>query len=196
LGKLQIKFRPSSHSVDLTIVATFNNETEAKKVAIKRATLPCRTVDNHLVVTISEATDYEAGKLRKQLREDGASKTRTYNNQDYQEAAVSIRVPLGITENTLPLMLNHEEINALKALETCCGNPQVAIDGNEQVWTFKYMGEERFGDKNMSWVHEPYLLPKGKATRFRDRVRLSPRFKMTLYGLEWRRSKDETTDEE
>jgi len=186
-----IKFRPSSHSTDLTIVASFNDESKAREAAENIVGSRCRIVSNHVVVTIPEATDYEAGKMRKQLRTNGATKTQTYDSQYYQEATVSVRVPLEITENTMPLIFTDEERKALNALEKCCGKPQVTVEKNEQIWTFRYMGEERFGDENSSWVHEPYLLPEGVKTRFRNRVRLSNRFKMELYGLEWRRSKPE-----
>jgi hypothetical protein len=181
----------------LTIVATFDDAAKAQEVAGSLAESRCRIVENHIVVTLSEVTDYEARKMRKQLRGNGATKTRTYDHQYYQEATVSVRVPLGITESTMPLIFTDEERRALRELRKYCGEPQVTTEKSEQVWTFRYMGEESFGDEKSSWTHEKYILPKGKATRFRDRVRLSDRFKLELYGLEWRHPKpeDETTDD-
>ena len=158
------RFRPSSHSDEWTIVATYPDKRKAEKAYRKLERLLEDMEENESEYETDWSpgdancwlngrevffTVYTSGYLDdvlSVLEKFNPEKTEYYRN--YQELIIRVRVPRGSTVESLAL-IDEEEAKALKWLTEKCGEPKVEEDGDEQLLTFNYKGEGIYFDPEL-----------------------------------------------
>jgi hypothetical protein len=136
---LVLKFRPSSHSEDGTVVAEFPDRKAATKAVAKFGGSRFGnkmgvTFDNGEYGTMDEAAD--------KLEIAGALGVKQYYS--YQELTVTITVPTGSTLGSLAVVIGAELATILKELTRLCKEPTTTVKGNTKTLIFKYAGESIF----------------------------------------------------
>ena len=144
--KARIYFRPSSHSEDYTIVATFPSVEKALN-AMKNAPAGKRR-GNKLLVYLSNSYRIDADEVEAQLEEFEPSNVQVYDC--YQELVVQFVLPRGISKDTLLLVLNREQLLIMHRLTTQCRTPKITRTNEKEIWTFEYAGERIFFDYHNS----------------------------------------------
>jgi hypothetical protein len=138
--QVTVKFRPSSHSEDGTIVATFANAKQAAQAAKHVQCYGGRRLDNKVKV---ECCNGEYGTL--QHAEDilrGYAPLKIEDLDDYQDLTIEVTLPRGITEEAAPLIINDNTLRIIRGLRRRCGKPQI-IDGKKtRKMVFHYVGED------------------------------------------------------
>lgn len=160
------KFRPSSHSEDYTIIATYKNEKAARKVkaALFKMLEDMKKNSNEYDVdwdpedaSVSSAGEkvffevYTAGYLDcvEALLEKVAKPVESIEcYQNYQELEIWVKVPKGLTPEAAMLVLSKEEGEAVRWLISNCGRPKVEDcgDGKHQIFKWFYRGDEIYYD--------------------------------------------------
>lgn len=159
------KFRPSSHSDDFTLIATYRNDKAAKRV--KDALLKMlkdmeKNPDDYDTDWMPDdagvASDgekvyfevYTAGYLEcvEALLNKVAKPLNIEYYRDYQELEISVKVPKGLTPEIAQLVLGREEAEAIKWLTETCGRPEVedCDDGEHQLFRWSYRGDGIYSD--------------------------------------------------
>ena len=138
-----MKFRPSSHSTDLTFVAVYADEATAKKA--QRKVGGCRE-KNRLIASICSGTPEEADEINDNLERYDPAEMNIYNS--YQELEIQIIVPKGASRETLPLMFDKETHQIIEFLIKNAKNVEVTKKDKTDVWTLEYCGESLFCDEN------------------------------------------------
>lgn len=158
-----LKFRPSSHSEDYTIIATYENKSDAENVEealLKMLGDMKKNMDGYdtdwspdeaYVSSDGERVIFEvysAGYL-----EDVESVLRKvakpveldcYTN--YQRLEISVSVPSGVTPESALLILGKKEAEALRWLLKYCGKPQIEDSGKRGVFKWYYEGDGIYDD--------------------------------------------------
>jgi len=159
------KFRPSSHSDDYTVIATYKDRRAAEKVrdALERLLDYARNNEEALDIDWSPdearvAADgnevtfrvYTSGYL-----DDVESVMRTAGSPEdvecyanYQELVVKVRLPQGLTTEAAMLVLDREEADAIKWLNDNCGPPKVTKRGNEDEFEWHYKGNGIYSEND------------------------------------------------
>jgi len=158
-----VKFRPSSHSEDYTIFARFKDAATAQHVAeiLKKLLedmekhpedyeidwLPDEAKVTQYGDTV-EFTVYTAGYLQEveaTLRKyDSPTELKVY--RDYQELTIRLHLPEGATLETLPLLLDSEDLAIVRWLNQNCGEPQVIIRDGKKLLAWHYAGDAIYYD--------------------------------------------------
>jgi len=136
--RTRIYFRPSSHSDDGTVVATFKNAAEAKKVAEQINSFHKK---NRVILIFNNEPEGTIDHYTKRLKQLGATKAEYY--MCYEKLIVHVTLPIGVNEETIPLVVNTETSVILKELRRLCPKPQIKKTKNQQWVTleFRYEGE-------------------------------------------------------
>lgn len=157
------KFRPSSHSDDYLIIATYKDEKAAQRVeqALRRMLEDMEKNPNSYdvdwgpddaeVSTSGESVYfqvYTAGYLEcvEALLRKVAKPLEVECYQNYQELVIRVRVPKGLPPEVAILVLEGDEAEAVKWLIKNCGSPKIADDGNHRVFEWFYRGDEIYYD--------------------------------------------------
>ena len=157
------KFRPSSHSDNYLIIATYKDEKTARKAvdALRRMLEDMRkNPDSYDVDWSSEDADvstagesvffevYTAGYLEcvESLLRKVAKPVEVECYQNYQEFVIHVKVPSGLTPETAVLVLEKDEAEAVKWLMKNCGPPKILDGGGCQVFEWFYRGDEIYYD--------------------------------------------------
>ena len=158
------KFRPSSHSDDYTIIATYRDAGRAEKVrrALERLLKDMEkhpddynvdwSPDEARILLDGEKVWFEvytAGYL-----EDVESVIRKVSKPEniecyryYQELRVRVRVPKGLTAEVALLVLDKEEAEAIRWFRENCGEPKVIDCGDDtQILEWFYSGDGIYGE--------------------------------------------------
>ena len=169
------KFRPSSHSDDFTLIATYKDEESARKVedALKRLLKDMEeNIDDYdtdwspdeasvsldgnkvwfEVYTAGYLDDVES-VIRKVAKPENIE---CYAN--YQEITVRVRIPKGLTIESAMLVLDKEEAEAIKWFIEKCGKPAIKECGdNTQILEWFYSGDEIYYDDTLYVGFEFYI---------------------------------------
>jgi len=159
------KFRPSSHSEDYTIIATYRDAETAKRVeeALHRM---LEDMEENMEdydtdwgpdeADVSVEGDkvyfevYTAGYLDcvESLIRKVAKPVSVECYQNFQQLEISVVVPKGLTPETAMLVMDSDEAEVVKWLTKNCGPPQIADcgDGKHQVFKWFYRGDEIYYD--------------------------------------------------
>jgi hypothetical protein len=132
-------FRPSSHSDNYTVVADFQNEKAAKKVATE---LHDKSVKNQVISRVTGVYLVEAEEIEEDLKKAGAIKTQILTS--YQKLLIRISAPEGAREELLPLFLSHATIEVLRTLRKLCKKPVEEKKDGKTCLVFRYVGERIF----------------------------------------------------
>jgi hypothetical protein len=163
-----LKLRPSSHSDDYTIIATYRDKRAARKVgdALERLLGDMKqhtdeydtdwSPEEASVQVVGERVWFEvytAGYMddvESVLRKVAVPKeVECYRN--HQELKVRVNVPIGLNMETAALILDKDEAQALKWFREVCGEPKVEDcgDGAHQILEWSYEGDEIYCDDTL-----------------------------------------------
>jgi hypothetical protein len=143
MRRLIVKFRPSSHSTDLTFVAVYADEADAKRAQRK---VGCYRDGKRVIASISSGTPEEADEINDSLERYGPTEMHIYNS--YQELEIQIIVPKGVSRETLPLVFDKETHQIIEFLIKNAKKVAVTKKAKTDVWAFEYCGESIFWDEN------------------------------------------------
>jgi len=161
---VMFKFRPSSHSDDFTLIATYQTVEDAGKAQAALDKL-LKDMEEHPEsydtdwspeeAQVSAAGNqvtfavYSAGFLDDvESVVEKTAKPETVNcYTNYQELTITVKLPKGLTPQTAMLVLDKEEAEAIKWLTETIGTPKIAegADG-EQTYEWFYSGDEIYWD--------------------------------------------------
>ena len=166
------KFRPSSHSEDYTIMATYKTAEDAGRAQVALDKL-LKDMEEHAEdydtdwspeeAQFSTAGNqlsfevYSAGSVddvESVLEEaPNVEKVECYTN--YQEITVTVKVPKGLTLQTAMLVLDKEESEAIKWFTRVVGSPKITEgEDGEQTYEWFYSGDEIYWDGRLSMGFE------------------------------------------
>ena len=158
------KFRPSSHSEDLTFIATYKSEEAAEKVydTLKKMLEDMEwNPDDYETDWSPDEADvnlwgnevwfgvYTAGYLDdvESVMKKVAIPEKLECYRDYQELVIRVKVPKGLTPETAVLVLDREEAEAIRSLMTLCGEPKIEKgEKDELVFVWYYRGDGIYDD--------------------------------------------------
>jgi len=169
------KFRPSSHSDDFTLIATYKDAEKAEKVkrALERLLKDMEeNIDDYEVDWSPDNAHvsldgnrvwfevYTAGYLddvesviRKVAKPENIE---CYTN--YQEITVRVRIPKGLTAESAMLVLDKEEAEAIRWFRENCGEPETMDCGDgTQILEWFYSGNEIYCNDTLYIGFEFYI---------------------------------------
>lgn len=171
---IRIKLRPSSHSGDYTVMATYRDENSAelargklsnlvqrlacaqtfmeKKVDIdwNASEATCRRTRKTVYLTANTDGTF-FGEVEQVLRDEGSKEVQTL--EDYQELVVSIKVQPEVTLDALSLLLPKDDAQALAWLVAECGRPEERVTKGGKLLSWEYCGGEIYDeDRNEVYV--------------------------------------------
>ena len=153
---LFLKFRPSSHSEDFTIIAEYATPAQANKAEaiLKKMLEDMKTheddydsdwePDEASVSAYGRNVSFEvytAGYLSHVISTMNKLKPikplEVFRN--YQEIAIKLTLPEGMTIETIPLVFDARDVKAVRWLTEKCGKPKrIKWNGKEQLmWLYK-----------------------------------------------------------
>jgi hypothetical protein len=140
MAAIIFNFRPSSHSTEFTIIATFRDNRKIAAVAkkLKITAVKNKRVFVHLSSLESDAVPDVVDELQKHAPESVDVYTR------YQELEIKVTLPKNANFDILHLILTSEQVEILKQLITCAGKPVEKQLGTKTIWRFRYSGEKIF----------------------------------------------------
>jgi len=169
-------FRPSSHSEDGTIVATFKNKVEAQKAAKKfneeareDDNYSCSTIENRLILYFGDAqygTMDEIAERLKYLADD----IQDYNL--YQELTIEVCLPTKSTLAHLPLMLDRDSLEIVMWLLKT-GKPKTRQNKDSYTLIFSYRGEEIYESQGNSFSEKEVLIINNRELEIGPHIKVS-----------------------
>jgi hypothetical protein len=171
-------FRPSSHSEDGTIVATFKNKEEARKAAKKLSDeapgsddFSCSLSENRLILYLCDAEYGTMGTITERL-EDFAEDIREYNQ--YQELTIEVCLPNKSTLAHLPLVLDRDSLEiVLWLLKT--GKPETRQSKDSYTMVFSYCGEGIYESQENSFSEKEVLIINNREREIGPNITVSPK---------------------
>ena len=168
------KFRPSSHSEDYTLIATYKDEKEAEKAgkALERLLEDMKEKEENYetdwnpddaYVSVSGNKlwfeVYTAGYLDdvELVIRDAAKPENIELFTNYQELVIRVRVPKGLTVESAMLILSREEAEAVKWFTETCGEPKMVEEDDAVVFEWFYRGEGIYYENTLYIGFEFYV---------------------------------------
>jgi hypothetical protein len=162
------KFRPSSHSDDFTIIATYQLAEDAGK-AVDALNKLLADMEEHPEnydtdwspdeAQVSAAGNqvnfevYSAGYIDdvESVVNKAANPEKVECYTNYQELTITVKVPKGLTTETAMLVLDKEEAEAIKWFTETIGAPKITEgEDGEQTLEWFYNGDEIYWDGCLS----------------------------------------------
>ena len=134
-----MKFRPSSHSTDCTIVATYNSEETARKVGKKTGGY---CFGNKVAQYVWNGTWEDVDEVIAELSSFDNESVHVYHC--YQEIQVEVYLPKGATAETIPLLLTSDQLKIVRKLSQFCKPKKEKVDQQTDKLVFNYKGEKIF----------------------------------------------------
>lgn len=171
---IMLKFRPSSHSSDHAIICTYENEKTAHAIELELKALKKSYEKNFASydldwdpseieierkdaeVTFVVNTAYEPTIAEKIMKSASPVNTETFEN--FQEFAVYLTTPPGLTVNGAPLVLSNEEASLMQWLNLVCGLPKTVNQGARQTLKWVYRGETVYEEGDKTFQLEEYTI--------------------------------------
>jgi len=150
---IEIKFRPSSHSEDGTIVATFSNEERAKEVAKRLKRYGARRLDCRVGVSCSDAEYGTLDRVNNIFNECDAEDMEQYDL--YQEFIIEVTLPIGVPFSAVPLIVDRETAEIIAKLTRWLGKPEEKLTRRSKKLIYRYEGEEYVYSSHFSEL-EPF----------------------------------------
>lgn len=155
-----VKYRPSSHSEDYVLIATYKDSKAAacglKRLKARLERLHKAELSNPekcgLDWAVSAAHFYrERNRVVFQVYSSSSPQPiEQFFESDAEDLEVrvgeqalhiAVELPKGVNLETAPLLLGADEVTALKLLVKIAGKPKVKKSGCVQVWEWHYLGE-------------------------------------------------------
>jgi len=155
-----MKFRPSSHSEDYTLIATYKTKAAAKGAfsGVERLLEDMNTnPDDYNTDWSPESAEVslKAGQVIFSVYSGGSpedveavmkkfkpAKLKEY--EGFQEVRVTVKIPLKLTMKSAELVLDKQELQVIKWLKKEVGKPEVEVDGEQQSLIWEYRGNGIF----------------------------------------------------
>jgi len=136
---IEIKFRPSSHSTDFTVVGTFKSKALAKRVTKQfYGKRRGNRVEFHDYVDCDK--DYMEKTFVKDIREfSGENNIKVYTY--YQHLRISISVPKTVSENVAMLVMKKDAAELIHKLKPICPPPRIVKQKRCDKLIFEYKGD-------------------------------------------------------
>jgi hypothetical protein len=133
-----LKFRPSSHSDDGTLVATFKSEAEARRANLR---VEGSVIGKQVVLQFNNQPEGSIGHYEAQLETLGARDVAYYDR--YEELLIQVTLPPMTTEGIVPLVVNAETAMIIRELSKLCPKRNIKFVKGETQTTleFRYAGE-------------------------------------------------------
>jgi len=154
MNKLITCLRPSSHSADYTVVATFKTGAEAKQkqVELAKKNIDGKLRGNKILVFLSHVYESDAN--------DTVHSLTYYTNNvevycDYQEITVTFTMPKGLNNKITGLIFSHDQQEIYKRLCGLCGKPKITHTRNGEFWVFQYEGEKIYFNTDHYTLERP-----------------------------------------
>jgi hypothetical protein len=162
-----VRFRPGSHSSDLTVVFTYSTSKAAREGARKlrwinkailsaSEKLPENSVDWHGQFVIRRKrkevlfhafTDGELNIIKRSIQ-SAAQPLKVEDCYNYQELTIAVTLPqeasARIESDALAMIIDPDEARAIRWLNQHCGAPRVTGQGSNRKLTWQYSGEHIF----------------------------------------------------
>lgn len=155
------KFRPSNHSEQYCIIATYPSKQQAAKAqkAVARLIadmakhpsdykvdwLPGNAEllawDDQVSFRVYTAGDLE--NVEAALQEKAKPSTMKYHTY-YQELTISVKLPKNLTPQTASLVLDREQAKAIEWLNNHIGTPKITQDKDSEMYVWVYAGDELY----------------------------------------------------
>lgn len=173
-----LKLRPSSHSSDCAIICTYENEKTAHAVelelkALKRSykkdpdrynldwgTSEVKIKRKDAEVTFVVSTAFEP-TIAKNIMQSAAP-VNTEEVEEFQEFAVYLTAPSGLTADNAPLVLSSEEAHLMQWLNLVCGLPKTLPHGTRQTLKWAYHGENVYDEETETFELDRKITIKNK----------------------------------
>jgi hypothetical protein len=157
---LKIKFRPSSHSEDYTLIATYKTKAAAKGAfsGVERLLEDMNTNPSDYntdwgpesaevslkgeQVIFSVYSGGSPDDVEAVMKKFKPAKIREY--EGFQEIRVTVKIPLKLTMKSAELVLDKQELQVIKWLKKEVGKPDVEVDGEQQSLIWEYRGNGIF----------------------------------------------------
>jgi hypothetical protein len=146
MNNFYLKFRPSSHSDDGTIVATFETSEMAKWVA---AILDAGCLGEKVFLVVYHEVEGSIDALENQLERMGAKKVANYDR--YQELIITVQLPPGISDDSLPIIVDRRIVDLVKKLRKLGATQKTRSTHGTQETKFWYSGKTIFEDDQFSF---------------------------------------------
>jgi len=162
---IEIKFRPSSHSEDGTIIATFPNEKRAKEVAKRLKRYGARRLDCRVGVSCSDAEYGTIEQVDEIFDKYNAEDVEQYDM--YQELIIEVTLPIEMPLSVVPLIVDRETAEIIVKLTRWLGKPEEKLTRQSKKLIYRYEGEKYVYAKYRVKVKlEPFgvLYIRGKRT--------------------------------
>ena len=131
---LCLKFRPSSHSDTATVVATFENS----KVAKRAAALGAKCSGKQAFSQVYHAVEGTIDSLEDRFKQMGATAVAAY--ACYQELTITVQLPSGTSDETLPLIADWRVVELVRRLRSLHVPRRTRIRDDVQKTYFRYSG--------------------------------------------------------
>jgi hypothetical protein len=147
----KLKFRPSSHSADVTFVAIYPDE---KKAACARRNIAQQKICSSMrvgatvIVSGGSLDESEVDQLTGRLDQYGPIELESYDT--YQELAISVRLPLGTTPSISALVFSGDPDRIIKTLLHLCQPPRITQGKRGTTYAFHYRGKQIYFDEDDS----------------------------------------------
>jgi hypothetical protein len=155
MNRVITQFRPSSHSVDYTIVATFKTEAEAKQKQaeiLRKHNFEGELRSNKILVSLSQTSESGADDTVDCLA-PYTNNVQVYNN--YQEMTITFTLPRGLNNPITGLIFSHDQQEIYNRLCKLCGKPKITRVKNSEFWVFRYEGEKIYFNTNEYDLERP-----------------------------------------
>jgi hypothetical protein len=137
---IKVKFRPSSHSEDGTIIATFADEKQAKAVAKRLRRYGARQLSCRVGVSCSDA---EYGTIERVNRIfDKCDAEEVEQDDMYQELIIEVTLPIGVPLNAVPLVVDPETAEIITKLTRWRGKPEEKLTQQSRKLIYRYEGQK------------------------------------------------------
>jgi alpha-L-fucosidase len=137
---IEIKFRPSSHSEDGTIIATFSNEKRAKEVVKRLKRYGARQLGCRVGVSCSDAEYGTIERVDEVFSEYDAEDVEQYDM--YQELIIEVTLPIGVPLSAVPLVVDRETAEIIVKLTKWLGKPEEKLTRQSKKLIYRYEGEK------------------------------------------------------
>jgi len=150
-----IHFRPSSHSEDGTVIATFKTAHDAVKALRRLKHFGARQVKNQVAIACLNA-EYETLERANKI----LSKMQTVKIENFKEyhqiIIIEAVLPPKTSLKNAALVLDKKDVQLLMGLTRICGSPQTINMKKHTVLRFKYVGDDMLFSNFHQIPEEPY----------------------------------------
>jgi len=139
-----VKFHPSSHSSEFTVVVTHRNSKIAHQATVEIGGI---CVENRQIISSQNTGIQGLEQVTDELKSFEPKQIDDY--YWYQEARITFIIPKGSTPKCLAL-IDAQKAFVILYLINMCGQPKISQTKHGEKWVFDYRGDKIAYSKNES----------------------------------------------